>query len=298
MAGAEKEQTSYGAFERFIYIFFIPTVFAVILSSVLLSFFGYDVFGTAWRFANSIPIVGKAIPDPKPTPSPVKGSLQSGASLEESLQNAKQLLSQKDAQISKLSQSDKTKDEKIKQLQGQIQALQDQLKQKTVSDEEYLNRIKNLASMYAAMNPSKAAPILENLTIPELVLVLSQMTTEQRVGVLEKMNAKIAAQASIQLKDVVTAENLQIAALQSRLQEYDKKISDTEKLNNEQLAQTFAGMSGKNSAAVLDEMLKTNQPKVIAILTVMDSAARSSILSAISDISQQDAAKIAELMSK
>ncbi|HEX7057693.1 MAG TPA: hypothetical protein VF260_10940, partial [Bacilli bacterium] len=189
------EKASYGAFERFIYIFLIPAVFTIVLTSVLLSFFGYDVFGTAWRVADSIPILNKVIPEPSPNKPDNAAATDAAAPLEAA--KVKELLAQKDAELQKLTAANNDKDQTIADLQAQVKQLEEQLQQKLASDEEYLNQIKSLAAMYADMQPSKAAPVLENLTIPELVLILSQMNSDSRVGILEKMDPKIAAEASI-----------------------------------------------------------------------------------------------------
>ena len=65
MAEAEYEKTSYGTFEKFFYLFFIPVIFTAILSFVLLSVFDYNVMNTALKLGNKIPFVEKIIPDPE-----------------------------------------------------------------------------------------------------------------------------------------------------------------------------------------------------------------------------------------
>src|SRR5690606_36912857 len=113
--------------------------------------------------------------------------------------------------------TNESKDQSIKTLEEQLKALQEQETIKTQSEEQYKQQIQQLANMYAKMSPSKAAPILENMTLKETVLVLSVMNADDRGKVLEKMDPKLAADASIQLKDMVPAKDLQIAALQERL---------------------------------------------------------------------------------
>lgn len=293
MAKADDEKSSYGAFERFLYIFFIPAIFTIILSGVLLSLFDYDVMNTALKIANKIPVIDKVIPDPKEdsqegdTPSEiVKGQADELDDL-----NAK--LADKEAEVSKLAEANKQKDEQILELQANMTLMEEQLKQKTQTDEQYRQQISSLASMYAKMTPSKSAPILQNLTQSELVLVLTEMKPEDRVKVLEKMDPKTAAAASIQLKDRVPAKDLQIAALQERLEIYQEEDpNQTAKLNSDELGRTVAAMTPKSAATLLMEMMSIDQVKVIAILTSMDDAARSRILSALADLSKEDAAKI------
>lgn len=295
MANVNAEKNSYSTFERFLYIFLIPFIFLVILTGVLLSFFGYDVMNSTLKAANSIPILNKAIPDPKPISA--NGSENSALSqidkiTKEEVDKLRSAVSDKDAELKKFTDSSHQKDQTIAELQTKINQLEQDLQMKKQSAEEYDQQIKSLANIYAQMNPSKAAPILENLTLPELVLVLGQMNAENRVKVLEKMDPKIAADASIQLKDIVSVKDREIAALQARLDVSKAADGQTAKIDVQQLAQTFAGMTPKNAAVVLLEMLPVNEKKVLAILGSLDTATRSQILSAISDASKTDAAKI------
>ncbi|MEB3101162.1 hypothetical protein [Ferviditalea candida] len=295
MANVEAEKTSYSSFERFLYIFLIPFIFLVILTGVLLSFFGYDVMNSALKAANSIPILNKVIPDPKPTSANTsENSALAGTDkmTKEEVVKLKNAFTDKEAELKKLTDSSRQKDQTIKELQAKIDQLQQDLQTKKQSAEEYDQQIKSLANIYAKMNPSKAAPILENLTLPELVLVLGQMNEQDRVNVMEKMDPKIAADASIQLKDIVPVKDREIAALQARLDLSKTAGGQTAKIDVQQLAQTFAGMTPKNAAVVLLEMLPVNETKVLSILGSLDTPTRSKILGAISDISRTDAAKI------
>lgn len=295
MANVDAEKNSYSTFERFLYIFLIPFIFLVVLTGVLLSFFGYDVVNSTLKAANSIPILNKVIPEPKPTSAhgPENSALsQIDKITKEEVDKLRSAVFDKDAELKKLTDSGHQKDQTIEELQAKINQLDQDLQMQKQSAEEYNQQIKNLANVYAKMNPSKAAPILENLTLPELVLVLGQMNAEDRVNVLEKMDPKIAADASIQLKDIVSVKDREIAALQARLDVSKAVNGQTAKIDAQQLAQTFAGMTPKNAAAVLLEMLPVNEKKVLSILGSLDTPNRSQILSAISDASKTDAAKI------
>ena len=143
------------------------------------------------------------------------------------------------------------------------------------------------------MTPSKAAPIIEKLTLHERVLVLGAMRTDDRVKILEKMDPKIAAETTILLKDTVPVKDTEIAALQERLKQYELASSnDPEKLSSFDLGNTFAGMTPQSAAVVLVEMMKSNQPQVVAIMKAMDTQARSRILTAMADVSKESAAAI------
>jgi len=81
--------------------------------------------------------------------------------------------------------------------------------------------------------------------------------------------------------------------LQERLKQYELASSnDPEKLSSFDLGNTFAGMTPQSAAVVLVEMMKSNQPQVVAIMKAMDTQARSRILTAMADVSKESAAAI------
>lgn len=288
MADPQAEKQTYGAFERLLYIFLIPLIFVTILLGVLLSLFDYDVMNSLLKVANKIPGIERVIPDPKGTAEPSPGTRspslpQEGAATVEPDDLDAQMLAL-EADLKQAVESGAAKDNAIKALQEQVAALEEQLKEKTQGDEEYQERIRSLASVYAKMQPSKAAPILENLTLHEQVLVLSEMKPDEQVRILEKMAPARAAEASIALKDAIPGKDLQIAALQERLELNSAAAAPpAETVTRQQLGQTFAGMTPKSAAAILIEMNGVNSPKVLSILGAMDSASRAKVLSAIAD---------------
>jgi flagellar motility protein MotE (MotC chaperone) len=143
------------------------------------------------------------------------------------------------------------------------------------------------------MNPSKAAPIMENLATAELVLMLEQMGSKDQIEILEKMKPNIAAEVSILLKDTVPVRDRQIAALQERLaMRGDPSAGEKSGLTHAELAQTLAGMAPANAAALLLEMKKINEAQVLQVLRTIDLSSRSAILSAMSGLSEKEAARI------
>jgi flagellar motility protein MotE (MotC chaperone) len=294
MTGAEK--STYSAFERFLIWFFIPLVFTTVLLGVLLSIFDYDVKNSVLRLANQIPLVHRIVPDVAESGNAAvtPGTAQdTPLSLQDEVQRLNQRIADQEAELKQVYEANREKDRNIEELKAQIAALEEQLKGKTVSEEEYNSKIQQLAATYASMTPSKAAPIIEKLTLHERVLVLGAMRTDDRVKILEKMDPKIAAETTILLKDTVPVKDTEIAALQERLKQYELASSnDPEKLSSFDLGNTFAGMTPQSAAVVLVEMMKSNQPQVVAIMKAMDTQARSRILTAMADVSKESAAAI------
>jgi flagellar motility protein MotE (MotC chaperone) len=297
MMEMEAEKPTFSAFERFLYWFFIPIVFTMVLMGALFSLFGYSATDELLKIGNKVPGLSAILPDPKGEVKEAQAPAQGAAAHTEGTPEAvateasaqlaalqKQLEAQT-AELAGSTQALKDKEQTIKDLQAKVAALEAQKASAAKSDEEYQALITETASMYAKMSPSKAAPIMQNLTLKEQVLLLSEMKTDDRVRILEKMDAKKAAEASIYLKDAVPAKDKQIAALQERLDLNKTAATTTQSsaMTKQELGQTFANMTPKSAAELLVEMNKTDSNKVVEILNSMDVAGRSKIMTYLSD---------------
>lgn len=297
----EAEKPTFNAFERFLYWFFIPIVFTMVLIGALLSLFDYNIVNELLKVGNKVPGLSVVIPDPKVeggAPA-VKNTGSSAApadapeDAEAVINSLKKQLADKEAELKSADEAYQQKDQALKDLQAKLSAVQAQAKADQKSDEEYHSLIRDTASMYAKMSASKAAPIMQNLTLKEQVLLLSEMKLDERVAILEKMDPKKAAEASIYLKDAVPAKDRQIAALQDRLKLNEtSQTTASAKMTADELGKTFASMTPKSAAALLIEMEKTSPAKVTDILNNVEVSARSKIMSSLSDTSKETAAAI------
>nr|WP_275901539.1 hypothetical protein [Cohnella algarum] len=153
--------------------------------------------------------------------------------------------------------------------------------------------------MYGKMTASKAAPILESMTLEEAALVLGAMNDNARGRILERMTPAVAAEVTTRLKDADSVADQQIAALQARIRELEQQSnSDTSTLDTAQLKQTFTSMDPASAANLLLEMASTDQSKALRILGALEDATRSSILSAMSSLSTEDNKTAASLIAK
>lgn len=233
---ADAEKSTFTTMERVLYWFVIPIVFTAVLSGALLSLFDYDIKNQMLTFANKIPGIAAIVPEPKGVmkktePAPKSSESNSEGQTEDlksAVQSLKKQLAEKVEELKTADAAYQQKDQALKELQEKNAALEEQLKEKGNKAADYDTQVQQTAAMYAKMLPSKSAPILENLTLKEQVLILSQMKVDDRVKILEKMDPKKAAQASIYLKDSVPAKDRQIAALQERLQWNDTATASKE----------------------------------------------------------------------
>src|SRR5690554_4437111 len=287
------EKSSYGTLERFIYIILLPILFTAILIGVLLTLFDYDLKNVVYNIGRNIPIINSIVPEEAISDNGVRNPANESIQLEQKMNDLTTATTQKDQTIQKLEDDLMSRDEQISKLEESVEKLVLDQEMIVTNSEEYQKQLKNLASMYAGMTTSKSAPILENLTMPELVLVLYEMSSDDQGRVLEKMNPKTAADASIQLKDVneLTRKEWEEKAKIAREEKTAKEDpEDTTKLTNAELAQTFSAMTVASAAEILLQLNKSNSVKVVSLLNAMDNASRSNILAAIAGISAEDAA--------
>lgn len=282
----------------------IPIIFTIVLIGVLLTLFNVDIRNNMMEFANKIPVVKNWVPDP--VKDPEKTKLQDAKdqvkSAKATIDELKSQLAAKDANLQKAKEEKAQQDQKLKSVQDQLESAQKSEADSSADGNEgqedpYEKQIKDLAKMYADMSPSKAAPILQNMTTEEMVQLLSAMKNDNRTAILAKMDPKVAADVSMKLKDAVSSSELAIAALQSRLDKDagEKQSTNTAGLDKAQISQTFASMPAKSAANLLLSTYKISPDKVLTILQSVEDATRSGILDA---MSVQDAKTTAVILNK
>ncbi|WP_270171858.1 MotE family protein [Paenibacillus sp. SYP-B4298] len=224
-----EEEKSYSIFERLLF-FLTPLLFTVLLLAALLAVFSPDIRGKMLDVGNQIPWVGSMLPNgpakmkelqeanEKASASAQQGEEQQTA--EEPSKQVKELqgkLAAKESELKQAQDAGTQQEQKIAELEKKVEELSKQSEQQQQSDEQYSQQIKELATMYTKMTPSKAAPILENMELEEMVLILNGMKTEDRAKIMAKMTPKVAADATVMMKDSVEAKDQQLAALQARV---------------------------------------------------------------------------------
>ncbi|MFD0671736.1 magnesium transporter MgtE N-terminal domain-containing protein [Cohnella sp. GCM10027633] len=280
MASADVEKESYSGFERFLF-FVTPILFTAVLLGVLLLMFNAEWRHAAQDLGNKIPLVKSIVPDPA-EPEPTEASTDE----ELTVNNAKDkiaelnaLLTDRDNSLRQATEQAQQDAKKIETMQAELDLLKQESTDRTITADAYEDKIESLADMYAKMTPSKAGPILENMTLDEAALVLGAMTTEQRGKVLERMTPKRAADVTMKLKDAESVNDREIAALQSRIAELEVGAGeDATTLDSAELNRTFSAMAPDRAADLLLQMATTSQSKALRILGVLDNASRSAIL--------------------
>jgi len=284
-----EEERPYSWWERFLYIFLIPALFASVLGGVLLNLSGYDVLGKILEAGNSIPVLEKIVPgsgaqdtteeQTKPDPlAELQGELQ-----------------QKNQQIAQLEEALSEKEAAIQAMQQRADELQKMLEDKQADEAERQKQYQDLAKLYTSMSSRNAAAIIGNLSLEEAVAVLAKMKPEDRADILARMDPKKAADISVLIKDSVISKDDDIAALQQRINALTKALSETRpesQVRLDSLVNSFSQMAPSDAASILIAMMGTNQRGALSILAEMANDKRAQVLAAISAQNKAMAARI------
>ncbi|WFA87775.1 MotE family protein [Paenibacillus amylolyticus] len=302
---SDMEKESGGGWEKFLMIS-IPIVFTVVLLGVLLTLFNVDIRNNLFEFANKIPVVKEWVPDPvlDPEKDKLEKSEQQVESAEATIEKLKSQVTAKETELKAAQEATTTEAKKATDLQKKLDDAEKAAETATAAtpetESDYQKQIKDLAKMYADMSPSKAAPILQNMTNEEMVLLLNAMQSSARTKVLEKMDPKTAADVTMMMKDAKPSGDLALDALQSRLKKETATTSTastttSKNLDKNQLSQTFASMSASSGAKLLLETYKLSPDKTLTILNSVDDATRSQLLE---NMSSEDSVETAKILNR
>ncbi|MFM9277316.1 MotE family protein [Paenibacillus jiagnxiensis] len=302
----ELEKESPSGVERLLF-FLIPIVFTIVLVVVLLTLFNTDFKNGLLKTADKIPLVKNWVPAPDLTPEEQKAADKkaqaesSGATIEK----LKSELSRQEAELKQTAAAKAEQDKKVQELEAQLQNTKAEQEAAAAAaaaansgtdQDPYLKQIKNLSSMYETMSPSKAAPILSNLTNPEIVQLLTYMAPENQSKILAKMDPQKAAEITMDLKNATNSSDLKVAALQARLQKDEQSApAAAGAIDDKALGSTFASMNPAEGAKLILETYKISPEKALNILRTVDDATRSSLLG---EMSKSNSAQTAKILNK
>jgi flagellar motility protein MotE (MotC chaperone) len=301
----ELEKESASGVERLLF-FLIPIFFTIVLVVVLLTLFNTDFKNGLLKTADKIPLVKNWVPAPDLTPEEQKAADKQAQakSSEGTIEELKSELSRQEAELKQTAAAKAEQDKKVQELEAQLQNAKAEQEAAAAAaaaassgtdQDPYLKQIKNLSSMYETMSPSKAAPILSNLTNPEIVQLLTYMAPENQSKILAKMDPQRAAEITMDLKNATNSSDLKVAALQARLQKEEQSppaAAAAGAIDDKALGSTFAAMNPAEGANLILETYKISPEKALNILRAVDDTTRSSLLGEMSKSNSAQAAKI------
>lgn len=287
----EKQEVS--LFERILFALF-PFLIVAVLIFLLLTLFQPDFRNRVIEVGQSIPVVKNILPEPSDNTLSSDDKVRN-EKLATKILELETEMSKLQGELNSALEITSNQEMTIKELQTQNESLLAESSTHKISDEDYTARISELANMFAKMMPSKAANIIQAMTVDEMALIFSEMRTNDRIKIMEKMIPSVAADVTLKLKDETVAKDLQIAALQSQIDELkaNNAAEQVQVVSDTELAASFSGMSPAGAADMLHTMMTISSSKVLRILSVLDSQSRSSILEAMNEIDEDTAALLA-----
>ncbi|WP_169083079.1 MgtE protein [Paenibacillus sp. PL91] len=293
MAGTENEKQGYSTLERIMFLM-TPILFAIVLLGVLYTLFNIDFRNKMLETGNSIPFLKDVLPEPKVAGGAINDDDLKTANMSAKIADLQAQLTAIESELAAANQTKTTLEQEVKELESDNTQLKSANDDQLLEDEQYQAKIQELASMFSKIAPSKAAPILQSMTLDEMVLVFANMRADDRVRIMEKMNPQTAADAAMKLKDNVKVKDLQIAALQAKLdaQKTPQKTQASSVLDQEQLSATFTAMDPKSAAELLVKMVDVSPSKVLRILNAVDNTSRSTILAEMSALNETITAQL------
>jgi flagellar motility protein MotE (MotC chaperone) len=279
----EEIEKPYSKLQWLFYIIIVPTIFTLLLVGIILTFLGVNVVDSVLATGHKVPGLSSILPEPK-------GSIYQESetqSVEQSLQEAQERATQSEQEIGLLESEIAQKTEEVAKLTEQIEQLKKEMEDKRLSEEERLNKLRELAQIYEGMSTSKSAAIIENLSLQEAALILNQMTSQDQSAIMAKLTPTYAAKLTIVMKEMELAENPEVAALQERVNLLMNMVDKQEDgegstISIMQMVNTFSQMPPPQAATILTDMSGTDSEFQlgITILANLDDASRSAIMAA------------------
>lgn len=194
MANRElKNEKKTAKIQWFFFVIFIPIVFAVTLTLVVLTIAGINVFEKVEEYGSQVPGIEKLFSGEEDS------EMESTTELKAQIENKQ---AQLDNQTSQLEQ----KDNEIQKLQEQIEQLNDELSTKQAEEKTREERIEAIASTFEAMEPENAAPRIEKMEQKDAISILENLPSDKRGKIFEEMSLEASAKLASAMLNPTTVD--------------------------------------------------------------------------------------------
>jgi len=239
--------------EHIIHGFLLPLAFMATVLLVVLPFLGYDLFAVATSLTKK-PIAY------------VENNLTAEATDQNEEELLKKEIDEKDTEISGLKKQLNEKEIELGKKQSELESLSEEIQSELADKEEREKKLQQLANTYEGMSASKSASIMENLTLNEAALLLDAMGSTEQAAVLGKMNAAIAADLTIALRDLEKADDPEIAAMQERMTLLMNAIDrEDSSLSTSDVAKDLSEMPEDEAAGILSKLAQSEEEKEVGL---------------------------------
>ncbi|WP_147535378.1 MotE family protein [Bacillus marasmi] len=194
-----------GKLASLLYVAIVPVFFTSVFCLIFIFALDIPVKQTLKDWGNNIPVVRDMIPG-------------ESSSQKNTIFDLKQELEEMNNLIADQKEELDEQQSKIKQLTKSNQRLKDQLTEKR--SVEYDKQVKKVAEIYADIPASKAAAMIETLSIEEATLTISMLKQSQQSSILASMkDPKLAAKITMILKELALVSEKDPTVLQEKIQE-------------------------------------------------------------------------------
>ncbi len=180
----EKEPNKSSKFQSFIFIVFIPLLFAITVALVAMTLLGYNVFEITKEYGQKIPFVSSMLSEEKQ---------QTVKNLEKEMIELEAEINDREAKISDLQTELDSKDQEITTAKLEKERLEDEINELTAMKEQNKRAFKDIVKTYETISAKKAAPILAQMNEDEALQILSSIKADTLAAIMEKMNPEDAA---------------------------------------------------------------------------------------------------------
>ncbi|GAA0365068.1 hypothetical protein GCM10008968_21100 [Bacillus horti] len=280
----EENEKPYGRLQWVFYIVLVPALFTLILVGIIFTFLGYNVIDATKSFFQNIPVVSALFNSEDDETEGVAEETEPTINLEEELAQKDTELEGVQTELIALKSDLQQREMKILELEQTIEEMTVQEEQNVISAKERTKQIRELAQLYGGMSAKRAAAILENLTLTEAALIIREMDSQQRSGILTRFDPAFAAQLTVTLQELDTVDDPEMAALQERVKLLMGMLNDNLEatdsripLNN--MVNTLSQLPTAQAVEMLTEMSGSDADFALAttFLAIMSDESRSTI---------------------
>lgn len=193
-----------GKLASLFYIAIVPVFFTTVFCLIFIYALDIPVKENLKSLGNSIPVVKDMIPGES------SSQKNSDIDLEKELDERDKLIADQKEKL-------KENQSEIKKLTKSNQQLKEQLTEKR--SVEYDKQVKKVAEIYADIPASKAAAMIETLSIEEATLTIYMLKQTKQSSILASMkDPKLAAQITLVIKELALIDKTDPASLQAEIQ--------------------------------------------------------------------------------
>jgi flagellar motility protein MotE (MotC chaperone) len=194
----EKQEKKGKSFLWFLYVVLIPLLFAITVALIIFSVAGVNVMNAAKDFGQKIPIVGSLVQ---------KDHSNTSKTSDKNIIELQGQIKDREAEISQLQTQIDNKNKDIQNAQLENSRLQKEMDDMAASQADSKLALKDIIKTYETMSAKKAAPIITQMNDKEALKILSSLKADTLASIMENMNSKDAAKYTQLLTDGANKNN-------------------------------------------------------------------------------------------